>query len=97
MFLFLQANPVIVLIIVFAIVLALFYAIHVSQRNMVINHMKQAGCSDIKFVEGFWKVDSHIFTFEYVDQGGNKRKNRCVFLTGPFIKDGIFWEEPLNL
>ena len=80
--------------ILFLIVVAINYGIRKSTMGTIKIHMEHAGCNDIKFFISFW---SPILSTEYVDRGGNERKNRCVFLTGPFIKDGIFWEEPLNL
>lgn len=97
MFFCLHTHPYIVLVIVFAIVIVIFYGIRVSVKKMIINHIERAGCSEIKFQENLWNFSSILFSIEYIDRGGNRRKNRCVFLTGPFIKDGIFWEEPLNL
>jgi hypothetical protein len=63
---------------------------------MISKHMESAGCSEIKLRGKLWNFSPTLFAIEYIDRTGNKRRNRCVFLIGPFITDGIFWEEPLN-
>lgn len=90
-------DPYIVFAILFAIVMAITYAQRVSVKQKVIGHMEGAGCSEIKFPKNSVVFGPFLYSVEYMDRKGNKRKNRCVFMTGPFIQDGVFWEEPLNL